>query len=245
MFDLDYNYDEFGDFVFNGICKLNEKFDLLQKNIKYSLERDKIKHERLERKKKVIANNVYEIYKNWRYANYSLYCSENYENCYFNEKFTAYLNDEIFIGLATYEDIAECERIFDATRARVSRLKKRITKMLEFDCIFLTYTFRNDVLNNNSIDSLKQYVRKHLKLISNSYVGNIDFGSKNNRVHFHALVVADNVDFSTWRFGALNGKRVVNKNSSALSKYIAKLTNHAIKETTKGCRIIYSRCTWT
>ena len=34
---------------------------------------------------------------------------------------------------------------------------------------------------------------------------------------------------------------IINKNSLALAKYVAKLTNHALKETTNNSRIIYSR----
>ena len=78
------------------------------------------------------------------------------------------------------------------------------------------------------------------------YVANIDYGSKNKREHYHALINCDKVDFKSWRkYGNINAKRVRNKDiesdKTKLSKYIAKLSNHAIKETTKRSCLIYSR----
>lgn len=198
------------------------------------------KRDRYITKQKVLKNGLFEIYKKHRLALYSEFCANHFEDKTFNINLSAYLDYCIFDGVS-YKDMLECKRLFNAQRSRVARLKKRITKMLEFNCIFLTYTFTNSVLSKNNINSLRKNVCKHLKSISNNYVANIDFGKRKGRIHFHALVVADNIDYTSWTFGALNGKRVINNNSTAISKYIAKLTNHAIKETTKGSRIIYSR----
>jgi hypothetical protein len=78
------------------------------------------------------------------------------------------------------------------------------------------------------------------------YVANIDYGAKNKREHYHALINCDKIDFSNWRkYGNINAERVKNKDIESdkikLSKYIAKLSNHAIKETTKRSCLIYSR----
>ena len=52
----------------------------------------------------------------------------------------------------------------------------------------------------------------------------------------------EKVDYNAFNYGALNGQKVRSANDNVkLAKYIAKLTNHAIKDTTKLNRIIYNR----
>lgn len=197
------------------------------------------KNHRNQIKQLVIDSGLYAFYKKHVLALYSQYCANNYDKT-FNENLSEYLNLDVFDSVPD-EYLDECKRLFNAERSRVGRLKKRITYMLNYSCIFLTFTFTDSVLKTCNQSTLHTYVVRALKTFSDYYVANIDFGKKNGRLHYHALVVADKVDYSIWTYGALNGKKVVNKNSSALAKYIAKLTNHAIKETTKGSRIIYSR----
>ena len=49
-------------------------------------------------------------------------------------------------------------------------------------------------------------------------------------------------DYNAFDYGALNGERVRSTNDFVkLAKYISKLTNHAIKDTCKGSRMIYNR----
>lgn len=139
----------------------------------------------------------------------------------------------------------ECERISNAHRSRVCRLRKRTEDMvLNSDCIFLTLTFNDKALQRRNADSRKQAVKRYLNDLNVPYVANIDFGKKNHREHYHALVGSDKIDYSLWhKFGAIKGKKVRNNitDNDKIVKYIAKLTNHAIKETTKRNAIIYSR----
>lgn len=215
-----------------------DKFQLdYYKKIFYDLF-DKKNH-RNKIKQLVIDSGLYAFYKKHVLALYSQYCANNY-NKTFNENLSEYLNLDVF-DCVPDEYFYECKRLFNAERARVGRLKKRITYMLNYNCIFLTFTFTDSVLNTYNHSTLRTYVIRTLKTFSNYYVCNVDFGKKKGRIHYHALIVADKVDYSVWTYGALNGKKVIKKNSVALAKYIAKLTNHAIKETTKGSRIIYSR----
>ena len=90
------------------------------------------------------------------------------------------------------------------------------------------------------METRRRYVRHFLDDYG-AYVANIDFGAKNGREHYHAILQCSSVDCSLWRYGNLDFKRVLTPNSQAISKYISKLTNHALKETTKGFNIIYSR----
>lgn len=162
----------------------------------------------------------------------------------------------------------EAEKLNKARYKRVKRLKDRISSMLR-NCstvVFLTLTFSPKTLDTTSAESRRKYVTTFLSEYSDNYVANIDFGKKNNREHYHAVIDCK-VPTSNWQFGHALAeivqapqdlKRKVPKryqslsdeeqktlmtrdHENRLSKYIAKLTNHAIKETTKRSAIIYSR----
>lgn len=126
---------------------------------------------------------------------------------------------------------------------RIKRLNKRISQMLEFDCLFLTITFTDNTLNSTTIETRRKYVRRWLEKNCVCYVANIDFGKTNHREHYHAVVLPyDKLDYTSFGKGAVNGQKIRSvEDYKALSKYVAKLTNHAIKETTKNHKIIYSR----
>lgn len=148
----------------------------------------------------------------------------------------------------------EYGRILHAKFARVARLKKRIVDFVyHYDCLFLTLTFKNEVLSSTSPKSRRDYVSRFLKQSGVPYVANIDFGAKNGREHYHAILCTDKIDYHLWKYGLINGIKIRNdiktdeygvltsETVERLARYVAKLTNHAIKESTKRCSIIYSR----
>lgn len=154
-----------------------------------------------------------------------------------NEYFDILLNND-------YKDIEEARKVNLASFKRTQRLRQRIEEYLSLgECLFLTLTFTDKVLASTNSQSRKKYVSKCLKMMSNYYVANVDYGKENEREHYHALIVADKVSQDMWRYGNLDWQRVRHNNKSikALPKYINKLTNHAIKETTKRCCMIYSK----
>lgn len=192
-------------------------------------------------KSDILNSYKYDLYLKTRLANYSLYCSTTFEDKTFNEKLRFYLDNDLSNNL-TYEEITACDKIYNSFRKRQARLKKRIENMLtNNNCLFLTLTFTDDVLSTTNFDTRKKYVLRFLNNLNCAFVGNVDYGSKNDREHYHCVVAIDNVSCNDWFFGAINFKRIINKNSLALAKYVAKLTNHALKETTNNSRIIYSR----
>ena len=159
-----------------------------------------------------------------------------------------YSLDEQYFDLLNeydYNDIKEARKINKASYQRIRRLKDRISQYIqEKPCIWATLTFTEDVLNTTSADTRRQYVRRFLKKHCDTYIANIDFGDEKEREHYHALMVVDKMKPGSWSFGWDKYKRVrVNQKSSPIriSKYISKLTNHAIKESTKQCFIVYSR----
>lgn len=156
------------------------------------------------------------------------------------------LSDEVFFFLSDEDNLKiwrEAERINLAFYSRVKRLKNRISEMLhQGRCYFLTLTFSDDTLGRTSDQTRRKYVTLFLKSISDVYVANIDFGSNNGREHYHAVVLANSVDMSGWdRYGFSKAQKIASEDDfTPIAKYISKLTNHAVKATTKGCRAIYS-----
>lgn len=144
----------------------------------------------------------------------------------------------------TINDVREARAINNANYNRVKRLKGRIEQYLTMgQCIWLTLTFTDEILAKTSQETRRRYVSRFLKSQSNSYIANIDYGKDTEREHYHAVVLCDYLDKSKWLYGFSYTERVKNHVNSPkkLSKYVSKLTNHAIKETTKRQVYIYSR----
>lgn len=152
--------------------------------------------------------------------------------------------------LEAFEDIpgfilAETKRIVKAESQRNLRLRKRVSDMLQKNCVFVTLTFNDACLDSTTKEKRRRYVKDWLGALHCKYVANIDFGEKKEREHYHAIIQLDaigSVDAENWRkYGAINFKRVIVSNHKALANYITKLTRHAIKKSTQREALIYSR----
>ena len=190
-------------------------------------------------KSELLNNGIYDFYKLWCNAQnlYYLLITYAYE-------FPAYLIPYIDYPIEntlTYEELRECKRIFDAQHHRSYRLRKRITTMIEKQCLFLTLTFTDETLQNTNATTRRRYIVKFLSQFNVPSIANKDFGKENGREHYHSIIQIDRIDYSLYDLGAINGIKVVvgNETDLRIAKYIAKLTNHAIKETTKQSRLIY------
>lgn len=168
--------------------------------------------------------------------------------------YLSYTNDDLSFITDFIRDnnltIDDWTRLYDLNHnryKRVQRLKMKVSNLvLSGSAIFLTLTFTDDVLKSTSVETRRRYVSRFLKAQCETYVANIDFGARNGREHYHAIVKAHNntIDLKTWSYGALNALRIYpsEKDLTKTTKYITKLTSHAIKETTgHAYRIIYSR----
>ena len=146
-------------------------------------------------------------------------------------------------------ELKECIKINHAEYERTKRLKQRVqTMLLNGSCVFLTLTFRDSVFENTNALTRRNAVSRYLKQYKCLYVANIDFGNDErytHREHYHALINCDKVNHESWTYGAINFERVrlkdIESDKTKLAKYISKLSNHAIKETTKRSSLIYSR----
>lgn len=136
----------------------------------------------------------------------------------------------------------EARRAAASDRNRNARLKRRITKMLnKGNCVFLTLTFTDEVLQSTTQEQRRLYVVRYLKSQSDTYIANIDFGASNGREHYHSILLGE-VNISRWAYGNLDAKRIIrSSNPAVLGNYVNKLVNHAIKETAKRSHLIYSR----
>lgn len=172
--------------------------------------------------------------------------------------------DELFENMESAPIIyAEANRIVDADKQRKKRLKQRIERIFSKGrTYFITLTFNEDTMASTDVHTRRVYVTRFLKEVSPDYVGNIDFGAKGGREHYHAVIFSDKLDdiqyfyskkygwicsqceqFNGWTYGYYSIKScgTDNKDKSKLAWYVSKLTNHSIKETTKRNALIYSR----
>lgn len=138
---------------------------------------------------------------------------------------------------------AKADKMYKRARsfqARKKRLQNRIDFMLaNGDCIFVTLTIaRDDYTFKYVRDKVTEFLRQF-----DFYVANADWGKLNNRLHYHAVIMTEHVDHRSWPLGLINFERVYvsEKSCKKLAKYVAKLTNHAVKESVKGSRCIYSK----
>lgn len=160
--------------------------------------------------------------------------------------------DHIDYKQYTKAEVDEAKKVLHAHFERTIRLKDKITayvhpvaRMLYGECVFLTLTFNDKTLASTTAATRRRYIARYLKKFSCNWVANIDYGGKNGREHYHALLLGEPLDYKDWhQYGAIKGEKVRlsdNDSPTKLAKYISKLTNHAIKETAQGNRMLYSR----
>lgn len=161
---------------------------------------------------------------------------------YNKNRYKAFKNGEVI------ERNIEFERILSARYMKISRIHKRFVYLLTRSSYvwFCTFTFSNDYIDKSDRtkrDLIKSVIKTHDFL----YIVNVDYGKKNEREHYHCILGTD-IDFDVNQFIqahypcfclAIQCKKGLN-DYKRLSKYINKLTNHCIKDTTKNKRMLYN-----
>lgn len=160
------------------------------------------------------------------------------DNHYYMEELKAVYGDELL-------------RVARNVNASLGRKKRRVQAktsafVLSGNAKFITFTFTDAVLDSTTEEQRRRYVRRFLKRQCPSYVANIDYGKTTQREHYHALVYAPSIDVKRWRYGFIKSEAVkASRNDNvAVSKYVAKLSNHALKKHCKAPSLIYSRCNY-
>lgn len=149
-----------------------------------------------------------------------------------------------------YDKVNECERIRDSRKKQRQKVEKHLIYLLkrpDLKCFFLSLTFNNDALQLKP-DSRKQAIRRLLQKFSD-YVLNIDYGSENEREHYHAVVAlpddyevyeiettkgtkqcrCDILDEYKYGFYNMEPIRCDSDSPKLLANYMNKLTSHSIK----------------
>lgn len=143
--------------------------------------------------------------------------------------------------------------INNSKRKKYKRCRHRIEQMvLDGNAWFVTLTFSDKTLERTSKDTRRQYVRRNLQKHFEIYVANIDYGSINEREHYHALIYCQHDPTSEikafwdkYGFSKVEQVRTTEDDAKRTIKYVVKLTRHALKETTQRGqstdRVIYSK----
>lgn len=139
----------------------------------------------------------------------------------------------------------DCAYLLNESKKRkASKVRKKVQELVLSDnAVFITLTFTNETLEKTSAETRRRYVARYLKANSKKYVANIDFGGKNGREHYHAIVEG-NIDFSKWYdYGAIDAEKIRSNEKDLVktSYYVSKLSNHALKVPGITPRLIYSR----
>lgn len=151
------------------------------------------------------------------------------------------------------------ENLNGAKYAKSRRLWKKVKKMLENGkCYFLTLTFLDADLSHSTFKERRRWVTEYLKSQTDYYIANIDFGEKNGREHYHAIIRIDEFNGDNAKQWSehhreflkekdkrnLDFKKCYSSSETSakkMAKYVTKLTSHALKDTNISNRVIYSR----
>ncbi len=204
--------------------------------------------ERQKLKQIIIKNKLHRVVGELSLKSYRLFQMEQNGLYYPTLKNYSYekLNNEKerFIKRYGFTTFKVATNLNHASYKRTLRLKERIREAVASgSAYFITITFNNDTLARTNEKTRRVYVSRWLKSLTAFYVANIDYGLKNEREHYHAIITSDTRPPKSWSYGFIDIKKVATSETDTkrVSKYISKLTNHAIKHTTKSKRIIYSR----
>ena len=142
------------------------------------------------------------------------------------------------------------ESILSSRYQKISRIKKRFIYLIaRYKYLyFVTFTF-NDYYINLCDRSRKDLIKSSLYGFSSDikYILNIDYGKKNERLHYHCIVATnDDGELNSFLnnhypcFSYTEKIRISKEDLKRTSKYINKLSNHAIKDTTMSSRVLYN-----
>lgn len=142
----------------------------------------------------------------------------------------------------------DLERLLNARYSKVSRIKKRFLYLLihSKNVYFCTFTFDNAHIDCSD-RTKKDYIKHSLFKFDDKclIIMNRDFGKNTDREHYHVILGTNNDDdilknlYYPFRFN-VERVRIDKYSFKKLSKYINKLSNHCIKDSTNRSRIYYN-----
>jgi len=136
------------------------------------------------------------------------------------------------------------KRLVESRYKRRKRIEKHCKTLVNSGCaLFVTLTFTDKTLNDTTREQRRRIIQRYLKDNCSHYVANVDYGGRYGREHYHAIVSND-INLNDYhKYGAIKVQHIRKSEESLekLSKYISKLTNHALKQDSLDTRLIFSR----
>lgn len=150
--------------------------------------------------------------------------------------------------------VDECFKIYNANHQRKYNNWNEICKWVfavehfsmfrNFRIVFGTLTFTDKVLDKTCRRTRARYVTKFLNKETFHYIANIDFGTQNDREHYHFIAMIEKkMDLNNWKYGGnkVDYVPIDSGEIQSVKNYLLKLNNHSYKESTKQHRIIRDR----
>lgn len=149
-----------------------------------------------------------------------------------------------------FEVNEDYERKLKARYNKVGRVKKRFLYLFcRYKYLyFCTFTF-NDNYINKSDRTKKDIIKSTLYNFDEDikYIINIDYGKKNEREHYHGIIATNCdcnfVNYMILGYPFISYTECIRMNSNSLRKvpkYLNKLSNHSVKDTTRNSRVLYN-----
>lgn len=177
---------------------------------------------------------------------------DNIDNTLMNElvDYNIYRKTCFKNGIIPIFEDKKMESLLSSRYQKCSRIKKHLIYLvLRYEYLyFVTFTFDDEHLNLCD-RSRKDLIKKSLYSFDSNikFILNIDYGKNTERLHYHCIVATNDCgDFFhhlklyypcfTW----IERLYISNDGLKRLPKYINKLSNHAIKDSTRKSRVIYN-----
>lgn len=158
------------------------------------------------------------------------------------ETYNLELSEQV-LATFTKEEAEACYQLNHARYERKVRVKDYTELMLEkFDKVyFLTLTF-SDKYINSSDETKRKYVTRVLKSLTPYYIANVDYGKEFGRLHYHAIATQP-LTQDLWKYGFVNCQEIrkTSTDCEKVAKYCVKFSNHALKDTNKTQKCLYSK----
>lgn len=182
------------------------------------------------------------------------------KDIYLNEIIDIKFKLQQFFDISSYDlDLLKCQEFVKNYFKNKAKTRKRLAQRIAYflskvnesrSVYFVTLTFDDEKYDcRQPYSAIRGEIRDFVKQFTKYYILNKDYGDLNFRLHFHGVIVLSDSS-KEWferaymlKFGFCNLKNC-NTRSDLLSKYIEKLSFHALKISTQKEykeHVIYSR----
>lgn len=186
-----------------------------------------------------------ELIEKGKFKNYSIKRKELIDVLGYQEFSELSQDEQIKLYSLNPNEIAENERIRSCKKKQRDKIKDHITFLFDTNTtlFFATFTFNDKTLKTTKRETRKRVLTRLLKNFDD-YIINIDYGTENEREHYHAIlsikkpnifydetnhIKIDELEKYNYGFYHLEEIRRDEIDKKRLSEYITKLTFHSIK----------------